>query len=336
MSNVAKPLRVFFSWQSDLPGKSNRYAALKSLQKFKEAHSENIIIDEATRDEAGSPNIPQTILEKIGKADVFVADVSTINSTDVNARKCPNPNVVFELGYAVQTLGWSRIVLLFNTEYGTFPDDLPFDFDRHRVSPFKLTQKVEKQGKENLERLISIAVGGVISIDPKRPSELAGLTEEQLQYSRDVRALEWVLEEMHLPTIDDHLERLPHSFPYRGLHFFEGVKGIVFGNSLFHLNDKKLGAAVRSFTRAWEATVCRADLYHLNQGSTLAIFTNPMDMPLPPDKEVAWQEIEAARNEMGKSLAYILRRVRKDFPRIDLNETNRRAWQDYRQHNSDI
>jgi hypothetical protein len=333
MATMAKPIRVFFSWQSDLPGKSTRYAILKSLEVFKKGHSESILIDEATRDEAGSPNIPQTILEKIGKADVFVADVSTINATDVTARKCPNPNVVFELGYAVQILGWSRIILLFNTEYGNLPDDLPFDFDRHRVSPFKLTEKVEKQAKAILDRLITVAVGGVISLDPKRPSELAGLTEEQLRHSRDVRALEWVLDEMHLPTIDDHLMSLPHSFPCKTLHFFEGVRGVVFG-SLFYLNDKKLGAALRAFTLSWGATICRDDLYHRNQGSTLAIFTNPGDMPLPAEKETAWQEIDTARKEMSKNFTYILKRVHEDFPSIDLSETNRRAWQDYIQHNS--
>lgn len=335
MTKTAKPIRVFFSWQSDLPGKVTRYAISKGLHEFRKTRSDNVLIDEATRDEAGSPNIPQTILEKIGKADVFVADVSTINAADTKARKCPNPNVVFELGYAVQTLGWSRIVLLFNTEYGTLPDDLPFDFDRHRVSPFKLTEGIEKQDQANLHKLLSVAVGGVISSDPKRPSELAGLTEEQLRHSRDMRALEWVLEEMHLPTIDDHLERLPHSFPYRGLHFFEGVRGVVFGSSLFHLYDKGLAKAVREFASAWGKTVCRADLYHVNSSGSLVIFTNPGDMPLPPEKEAAWREIEAARRTMKTKLAYILKRVRKDFPSIDLDETNKRAWQDYCQHNSD-
>ncbi|MDE4302081.1 nucleotide-binding protein [Phaeobacter gallaeciensis] len=335
MAKKSKPIRVFYSWQSDLPSKTTRYAIKRSLESFRQNSSIPVVIDEATRDEAGSPNIPQTILEKIGKADVFVADVSTINDQDAKSRKCPNPNVVFELGYAVQTLGWSRIVLLFNSAYGTFPADLPFDFDRHRASPFQLADTKNKQENERLQKLVVTAVGGIIAQDPKRPSELAGLTEEQLRYSRDLRALEWVLEEMHLPTIDDHLARLPHSFPYRGLHFFEGVYGIVFGSSLFHLNDKKLDSAIRAFTRAWNQTVSRDHLYHLNQGSTLAIFSNPGDLPLPPEKEAEWQEIASARDTMAKKLQYILKRVRDDYPSIDLHETSKRAWQDYLAHHSD-
>lgn len=335
MSKKSKPTRVFYSWQSDLPKKSTRYAIKNSLEAFKKTSSFPVLIDEATRDESGSPNIPQTILEKIGKADVFVADVSTINLHDKDSRKCPNPNVVFELGYAVQTLGWSRIVLLFNTAYGTFPDDLPFDFDRHRASHFELTDTTAKQENETLRKLVATAVDRIIAQDPKRPSELAGLTEEQLRHSRDLRTVEWVLEEMHIPTIDDHLASLPHSFPYRGLHFLAGVDGIVLGNSLFHLNDKKLESAFRAFTRAWHQTVSRDHLYNLNQGGTLAIFSNPGDMPLPPEKEAEWQKIVSARDMMKKKLKYILKRVRDDFPRIDLHETSKKAWQDYLAHQLD-
>ena len=293
------------------------------------------MIDEATRDEAGSPNIPQKILEKIGKSDVFVADVSTINAHDSDGRKCPNPNVVFELGYAVQILGWERIILLFNTEYGDFPADLPFDFDRHRASPFRLIETAKRTDRKKLEELLATAVTMVIDRDPKRPSELAGLSEEELRYARDVRMLEWVLGEIHLPTIDDHLQRLPHSFPYRVLHFFEGARGIVAGNSLFHLNDKRLGKALRKFVKAWEETIRHEDLYHPNVGNTLVIFTNPGDMPLPPAKEIVWKQIAKARDEMYRQLTYILKRIRKDYPAIDLMDTNKRAWQDYRQHQSD-
>lgn len=336
MTEQNKPVRVFYSWQSDLPAKSTRYAIKNCLEAFRKSSSTPIVIDEATRNETGSPNIPQTILEKIGKADVFVADVSTINATDPNSRKCPNPNVVFELGYAVQTLGWSRTVLLFNSAYGSFPDDLPFDFDRHRASPFQLAETDDKKEREKLQKLVATAVGGIVAQDPKRPSELAGLTEEQLHYSRDLRALQWVLEEMHLPTIDEHLARLPHSFPCRRLHFFEGVRGVVFGSSLFHLYDEKLESAVREFATAWSQTVSHDHLYHLNHGSTLAIFTNPGDLPLPPEKEAEWREIAAARDNMADQLKYILQRVRDDFPGIDLHETNSRAWQDYVAHQAAI
>ena len=222
MNARAKPIRIFYSWQSDLPSKFTRTAIVRRLDEFSKSFTQRLHIDEATRDEAGSPNIPQTILEKIGKSDIFIADVTTINAGD-KSRKCPNPNVVFELGYAVQIMGWSRIILIFNTAYGSLPDDLPFDFDRHRVSKYSLCEASPKGAENHLGSLLKTALNSIISSNPKRPSELAGLTEQQLRYNRDVKALEWALEEMHLPTIDDHIESLPHMFPYRSLHFFEGL-----------------------------------------------------------------------------------------------------------------
>jgi hypothetical protein len=63
--------------------------------------------DETTRDTSGSPNIALKILEKIQAADVFVADITTVTAPGAK-RPCPNPNVGYELGYAVATLGWDN------------------------------------------------------------------------------------------------------------------------------------------------------------------------------------------------------------------------------------
>ena len=67
-----KEFRVFYSWQSDLPSKANLNAIRKALKdackKLSKNHPDtSFIADEATRDTAGSPNIAQTILEKIQK-----------------------------------------------------------------------------------------------------------------------------------------------------------------------------------------------------------------------------------------------------------------------------
>jgi hypothetical protein len=123
---VAKPqivrsIKIFYAWQSDLPGKFNRYAIKNGLRLARAEIEEEfstkldetteIVIDEATRDLPGSPHIPTAILQKIQAADVFVADVSAINSEQPDeSKKTPNPNVVFELGHAVAHLGWERVL----------------------------------------------------------------------------------------------------------------------------------------------------------------------------------------------------------------------------------
>jgi hypothetical protein len=137
--------RIFYSWQNDLPNEFNRYFIRKALKVANAQVEENlsagssvavsITLDEATSNTPGSPYIPGKIVEKILLSDIFVADVSIINAESDCPRKQPNPNVTFELGFALATLGWDRIVLLFNTSSGNIKD-LPFDFDRHRVSQY--------------------------------------------------------------------------------------------------------------------------------------------------------------------------------------------------------
>ena len=136
---------VFYSWQSDLPGKSNRNlieSALKraigQLNKIPElvpSPSDRIELVKDTRGEAGSPDIVYAILSKIDKADVCVFDVSII--ARVEGRAFPNPNVLVELGYALNVLGDKRIVMVFNSATGNPRHDLPFDLGFKRAMQFE-------------------------------------------------------------------------------------------------------------------------------------------------------------------------------------------------------
>jgi hypothetical protein len=67
---------------------------------------------------------------------MFVADLTIINPR-AKGRRTPNPNVLIELGYAVPTLGWDRILLIQNTTNGG-PDQLPFDLRGRRVVAYQL------------------------------------------------------------------------------------------------------------------------------------------------------------------------------------------------------
>jgi hypothetical protein len=138
---------VFYSWQSDLDPKLNRNLiedalgrALKAIKK--EATTIEPVLDRDTSGMPGSPAIADTIFNKIATADVFVADVSIINS-GVEGRKTPNPNVLLELGFAISELGWDRILLVGNTAFGT-PESLPFDLRGRRVVFYSSTDATEK------------------------------------------------------------------------------------------------------------------------------------------------------------------------------------------------
>ena len=117
---------IFYSWQSDLPNKTNRGFIEEALEKaVKSIRSDNtieveLVIDRDTKDIPGSPDISKTILEKIERAKIVVGDVSIINQGA--KRPTPNPNVVYELGYARRALREDHIIMVMNTGYGAQPD----------------------------------------------------------------------------------------------------------------------------------------------------------------------------------------------------------------------
>ena len=89
-------LGIFYSWQTDLPDATNRGCIRKSLTRARTALQRDredieIHIDEATRNRPGSPDISETIREKIRAADAFVCDVTFVNAGGTT----PNPNVLF-------------------------------------------------------------------------------------------------------------------------------------------------------------------------------------------------------------------------------------------------
>ena len=127
---------VFFSWQSNLPNRTNRGLIQSALERaVRDLQSDESIavepvVDRDTLGEPGSPDIAATILRKIDEASIFVCDVSIVCRPE-NGRPCPNPNVLIELGYTLKSLRSERVVLVFNTAYGDM-NELPFDLPCHR------------------------------------------------------------------------------------------------------------------------------------------------------------------------------------------------------------
>lgn len=142
---------VFYSWQSDLPNSTNRGFIEKCIKdSLKQVFNEDKRITEwalesDSRDESGTPDIVSTLLSKIDKCDIFIADTSIINS-ESEYRKTSNPNVLFELGYASNKIGWEKIICTFNLYYGKV-EDLPFDIRFRKPLLFKYSGKEEKPTK---------------------------------------------------------------------------------------------------------------------------------------------------------------------------------------------
>jgi hypothetical protein len=154
---------IFYSWQSDSSSANNRNfigSRLDSIAKRASAKlglPDGLIIDRDTKGVPGSPDIAATIFDKIESSAVFVADVTFVGESFTKPReqptapapaqptaavavpaceptkpkKLPNPNVMVELGYALNSLGPERLVLVMNTAYGPVEDQV-FDLKSRR------------------------------------------------------------------------------------------------------------------------------------------------------------------------------------------------------------
>ncbi|MCK4644186.1 hypothetical protein KAU32_11205 [bacterium] len=158
-------LTVFYSWQSDLPNNTNRGFIENCLEKaLKRVYKNNsniseYIVESDSRDESGTPNIVDSIFTKINNCDVFVADISIINKGS-RFRKTPNPNVLIELGYASNIIGWKNILSVFNCDSGKI-EDLPFDL-RHRKPIVYSVEKDKAYAKQGLTYKFEKAIQKII------------------------------------------------------------------------------------------------------------------------------------------------------------------------------
>ena len=155
--------KIFYSWQSDLPGNRTRYFLRDCIDDAiafaGESEAIEAVRDEATKDTTGSPNIVTTLFSKIDDCDLFVADVSLCFTGDEKKetdgkeiiKHSPNPNVLLELGYAVKTLGWERIICVCNTDFGS---EIPFDFAQNRRTSYRLEGRDKSTVRREVAKII--------------------------------------------------------------------------------------------------------------------------------------------------------------------------------------
>ena len=169
-------MKIFYSWQSDIDGKYNRNFILQALKNatktIKHKCGYDVVIDQATRDEPGTPDIPNTILKKIDECSIFIADVTIINK-NTRKRPTPNPNVLIELGYAIKKNGFEKIITITNNEYSK-PEDLPFDIRHRKPLQYKYNDKIEK--KSALKDFTNELENAIILINAKT------LTTEKIDF----------------------------------------------------------------------------------------------------------------------------------------------------------
>jgi hypothetical protein len=154
-------MKIFWSWQSDTPGKIGRFLvrdALKdAIEKLKadneiEAAPRDVHLDHDVKNVPGSPDLVRTILAKIEKSEVVIADVTIVGKTE-EGKGLINSNVAIELGYALHACTDQRAVLVFNKHYGKY-EELPFDL-RHKGGGIDFELKPDSsKGEIEAQRLL--------------------------------------------------------------------------------------------------------------------------------------------------------------------------------------
>lgn len=133
---------VFYIWQSDRPQDLNRFfirdAARDAVEELRDELGIDLALDFDTWNVPGSPRITDVILEKLASPEcvAVLADVTTVGRSedpgpDGIPKPLQNPNVMFEMGFALAIKEWTKIVLVVNRAFG-LATDLPFDLRGNR------------------------------------------------------------------------------------------------------------------------------------------------------------------------------------------------------------
>ena len=330
--------KIFYSWQSDLDKDLNMNCIRHALRDMS-SNIENeigdlkIVVDEATRNMPGSPNIPRTIFEKISTSDIFICDLSTINnSAPSEFRRVANPNVLIELGYAIASLGWARIILLSNTFFGKFPDDLPFDIDRHRATKFRVESKQDKNGKKQLTDVLTEAVKLIIEHNPLRPEDEKQQTPEQKKRIKDINNLRSIMSLINIPRFDYFLEEMPNRIVRDVLTYQECFLSIV-DSSSFYIYDQELSKLINKFKDNWIASVADHQYYEVDESGKGYRFKHlVMDQFTTEKSEKDFYKIAKITSELRVDFNNLIRYIRNNYLEIDLEETSEVALKFYNQH----
>lgn len=162
---------VFFSWQSDIDNKFNRNfiedALEKAIKQINEEKHINLVLDKDTANRTGSPDIVNSILEKIDNATLIVSDVSIIDTLTTKSKYIVNSNIMFELGYAMSSLSDSRVLMVMNKAFGD-EKQLPFDLGLKRQISYYIdktsTLEKRKEEKHNLINKFKIAIESIVDL----------------------------------------------------------------------------------------------------------------------------------------------------------------------------
>ena len=324
-------IRTFYSWQSDLSKETNQSAIGRCIKKAFLLIEENFdslefVYDEATRGEAGSPDIPSTIFNKISASDIFICDITTITQSKTENRKTPNPNVLIELGYAIATLGWERIIMVFNKNFGEFPSELPFDLDKRRTTSFTIKDKLDKNGKSELTSKLKIAFETIVTNNPSRA--LNKNSDNVIKREKDMANLKLLLSCIHLPTFDLFLDELPDRIIGRIFFFWYSFQG-NYDSSTFYIYDEQLREKLKELRTYWDGSLSFGSLFHPSNSGKYYHLYLPMDVFTDERTEKEYKKFSKITVLLRKTFKELIIIIKEQYLEIDIEQISKKALKDY-------
>ncbi len=201
-------LTIFYSWQETTNRVFNKdfirtciEDALKNIENTGQLKGVLFKVQESTNNLGGTPNIPDTIEQRTRDCDIFIGDLSVVNSFSnlekfirkIRKKKLQyfiNNNVYGEFNRALAELDFQQVISVMNIAYGDPEDDsllIPFD-TRHRRNPITYNLKNLKNFESEHSKFVSILENAL------RKSALVAIDNLKIKYKPFIRFTEHLKE----------------------------------------------------------------------------------------------------------------------------------------------
>lgn len=250
--------------------------------------------------------------KKIRKADIFIADISIINPS-YDGKKTPNPNVLFELGIAQGVLGWERIILIVNEQYGSVKE-MPFDISKHRA----IVYNYAKNPTKDISKIIKTAIELIEASNPPKQIYKEQSIEE-IKHSRDVSALTGLLSYIDLSALsaraNDGARYLKHS-----VINYSDFLDIALSDGTFFLYDKNAEQIIKNIQIELHSSF-NGNYKDVGNGQ-FDIWSLPNDIFPSEAEEERFNKVNESCQQLGKLVQQFSELIRNSYMEIDLEKTN--------------
>lgn len=138
---------IFLSWQNEFPEATEalREALQTSLEKLNTRSRTPLELVESLRPKESPLRLNRTMLRKIRKSLLFIADVTPITSIAVGdgIEMIPSPNVCVEIGFALQSKR-SEQVLIAQMQRQEISGGFPFDLPPTQILQYRDDKELNK------------------------------------------------------------------------------------------------------------------------------------------------------------------------------------------------